>query len=118
MPLADAGDRNLQPLGEPQQVGGRAAVSHALADQDDRPLGRQQHVDRLDHALGIGAAAARDVGVPLLRLRRFLGRRLLEDVERHVEHDRPGPAGHHRLPGLPHRERHHVAARRLEHRLQ
>jgi hypothetical protein len=45
------------------------------------------------------------------------GRRLLEDVERDVEHDRPGAAGHHGFPGLAHRERNHLAARRLEYAL-
>ena len=40
-----------------------------------------------------------------------------EHVKGHVEHHRPGPARRHGLPGLPHRERHHLAARRLEHLL-
>ena len=100
-----------------QQVGRCAAVFHALADQDDRPLGREQHVDGLGHAFGIGAAAAGDVGVPVFRLRGFLGRGFLEDIERDVEHDRSRPSRHHGLPGLPDRERDHVAARRLEHAL-
>ena len=72
---------------------------------------------RLGDAFRIGAAARRDVGVPVFRLRRFLGRGFLEDVERHIEHDRAGPPGHHGLPRLPDRQRHHVAARRLEHAL-
>ena len=62
---------------------------------------------------GIGAAAARNVGAPFLRVWRFLGRGFREHVERHVEHHRARAAGHHRLPCLPHRERHHLAARRL-----
>ena len=42
------------------------AIFDALPDQDDRPLGGEQHVDRLLDAFGIGAAAAGDVGVPFL----------------------------------------------------
>ena len=110
-------DRNLQALGEFQQFFRRAAIAHALADDDRRPLGAEQHVDGLHHAFRIGAAAARYVGVPGLRVRRLLGRRLHEHVEGHVEHDGPGPARRHGLPGLPHRQRHHLAARRLEHLL-
>ena len=51
------------------------------------------------------------------RVRRLLGSRFHEHVKGHVEHDRAGPARRHGLPGLPHRERHHLAARRLEHLL-
>ena len=69
-------DRNLQPLGELEQFLRRAAIAHALPDDDRRPLGGEQHVDGLDHAFGIGAAAARYIAVPGLRVRRFLGRRL------------------------------------------
>ena len=108
------GDRDREALGEAQKVAGGAAVFDALADQDDGPLGREQHVDRALDALRIGAGAAGDVGVPFLRPRRLRGGGLLEDVERHVEHDRAGAARHHRLPGLPDGERHHVAAGRLE----
>ena len=109
--------RDLQLFRERQQSLGRAAVLHALADQDHRPLGGQQHVDGLRHAIGIGAAARRDVGAPLLGLRRLFGSRLHEHVERHVEHHRAGPAGHHGLPGLPHHHRHLLAAGRLVHPL-
>ena len=76
-----------------------------------------QHVDGLRYAFGIGAAAAGDVGAPILRPRRLLGGGFLEDVERHVEHHRPGASGHHGLPGLPDGERHHLAAGGLEHAL-
>ena len=51
------------------------------------------------------------------RVRRLLGGGFHEDVEGNVEHHRARAAGHHGLPGLPHRERHHLAARRLEHLL-
>ena len=112
-----AGHRDAQPLGERQKIGGGAAILHPLADQDHRPLGGQQHVDRLGQPVRVGAAATGDVGVPLLGPGRLLGRRLLEDVERHVEHHRPGTSGHHGLPGLAHRDRHHLAAGRLEHPL-
>ncbi len=124
--LAVDARRDRSPSARPESAAARPACNrsaaappylHALPDQDHRALGREQHVDRLDDALRIGAAAARDIGVPFLRLRRLLGGRLLEDVERHVEHHRTGPPGHHRLPGLADRERHHVAARRLEHAL-
>ena len=57
-------DRNLQAFGEPQQFVAGAAVAHALADDNHRPLGGEQHVDRLDDAFRIGAAAARNIGVP------------------------------------------------------
>ena len=110
-------DRNLQALGKFSQLLRRAAIAHALPDDDRRPIGAEQHVDSLDHAFRIGAATARDVAVPGLRVRRFFGRCFHEDVEGHVEHDRPGPARRHRLPGLPDRQRHHLAARRLEHLL-
>ena len=109
--------RNLQALGELQQFFGGAAVAHALADDHHRPLGAEQHVDRLDHAFRIGAAAARNIAVPGLRVRRFLGGRFHEHVEGNVEHHRARTARGHGLPGLPHRERHHLAARRLEHLL-
>ena len=110
-------DRNLQTLGEPLQFLRGAAIAHALPDQDHRLLGGQQHVDRLHHAVGISAAAARNVGVPGDRVRGFLRRGFHEDVEGDINHDRPRPARHHRLPGLPHRQRHHLAAGRLEHLL-
>ena len=109
--------RNLQALGELAQFLGRAAIAHALADQHHRPLGGKQHVDRFHHAFGIGAAAARDIAVPGDRVRRLLGGRFHEDVEGNVQHHRPRTARGHGLPGLPHRERHHLAARRLEHLL-
>ena len=51
------------------------------------------------------------------RVRRLLGGQFHEHVEGHVEHDGTGPAGRHGLPGLPHRQRHHLAARRLKHLL-
>ena len=110
-------DRDLQLFGERQQIVSRAAIFHALADEDHRPFGREQHVDRFRHAVRIGAAARGDVGAPFLGLGRFFGRRLHEHVERHVEHHRSRPAGDHRLPGLPHHQRHLLAARRLEHLL-
>ena len=110
-------DRNLQPLGELQEFVRRAAIAHALPDDDRRPLGAEQHVDGFHHAFRIGAAAARYVGVPGLRIRRLLGSRFHEHIEGHVEHDGAGPAGRHGLPGLPHRQRHHLAARRLKHLL-
>jgi short subunit dehydrogenase-like uncharacterized protein len=40
------------------EIGGRAAVLDALADQDGGPFRRQQHVDGLLHALRIGATPA------------------------------------------------------------
>ena len=110
-------DRNLQLLGQRQQLFRGAAVFHALADKDHRLLGGQQHVDGLLDAVGIGTAARRDVGAPFLRLRRLLGGRFHEHVERHVQHHRAGPAGHHGLPGLPHHHRHLLAAGRLVHLL-
>ena len=109
--------RNLQPLGETLQLRRRAAIAHALPHDDHRLLGREQHVDRLHHAIGIGAAAAGNIGVPGDRVRRFFGSRLHEYVEGHVEHDGTGTTARHGLPGLPHRERHHLAAGRLEYLL-
>ncbi len=111
------GHRNAQPLRQPQEIGSGAAVFDALAHEDHRPLRGHQHVHRLGHAFRIGTGAAGDVGVPLLGLRRLLRGGLLEDVEGHVEHDGTGPPGDHRFPGLADGERHHVAARRLEHAL-
>ena len=111
------GDGDLQPLGELDEILRCAAVAQALADENDRPLGRQQHVDGFDDTLRIGAAARRDIRAPFLRPRRFLGGGFLENVERHVEHDRTRASGDHGLPGLPHGERHHLAARRLENML-
>ena len=110
-------DRDLQPLGEPQKLVAGAAIAHALADQDDRPLSREQHVDGLAHSFRIGTAARGDVGIPLLGPRRFLGGGLFENVEGDIEHHRAGTAGRHGLPGLPHGQRHHLAARRLKHLL-
>ena len=66
---------------------------------------------------GIGAAAAGNIAVPGLRVRRLLGGRFHEHVEGNVEHDRARPARGHGFPGLPDRERHHLAARRLKHLL-
>ena len=100
-----------------QQIDCRTAIFDALAYQHDGPLGRKQHVDRLGHAVGISAAAARNIGVPLFRFRRFLGGRFFKDVEGNIEHDRSRPSRHHRLPRLPDRQRHHVAARGLKHAL-
>ncbi len=108
-------DRDLQLLGERQQVS--APRRHSFTAWPTRMTGRsavEQHVDGLLHAVGIGAAARRDVGAPFLRLRRFFGRGLQKHIERHVEHHRPGPACHHGLPGLPDRLRHLLAARRLD----
>ena len=50
--------RNLQALRQLEQFLGRATVADRLPDKDDRPLGAEQHIDRLDDAVGIGAAAA------------------------------------------------------------
>ena len=52
-----------------------------------------------------------------MRVRRFLGGRFQEDVEGNVEHHRTRAARGHGLPGLPDRQRHHLAAGRLEHLL-
>ncbi len=109
--------RNLQPLGEFQQFVGGAAIAHALPHDHHRPLGAEQHIDRLDDAFRIGAAAARYIAVPGVRVRRFLGGRFHEHVEGNVEHDRARAARGHGLPGLPDRQRHHLAARRLKHLL-
>ncbi len=109
--------RNLQPLRQLQQFVGGAAITHALSDDHHRALGREQHIDRLDDAFRIGAAAARDIAVPGLRVGRFLGGRFQKHVEGNVEHDRARTARGHGLPGLPDRERHHLAARRLKHLL-
>ena len=110
-------DRNLQALGDRQQIGAGAAVAHPLPHQDHRPARRHQHVDGLLDAFRIGAAAAGNVGVPILRPRRLLGGRFQKNIERHVEHHRAGTAGGHGLPGLPDGERHHLAAGGLEHAL-
>ncbi len=110
-------DRNLQTLRDRQQIGAGAAVTHSLPHQDHRPARRHEHVHGFFHALRVGAAAAGDVGVPILRPRRLLGGGFQEDIERHVEHDRSGASGGHGLPGLPDGERHHLAARGLEHAL-
>ena len=106
---------NLQALGKLEQFRGRAAVADRLPDKNDRALGAEQHVDGFHDAFGIGAATARDVAVPVLRVRRFFGGRFHEHIVGHVQHHRARPSRHHRLPRLPYRERHHVAARRLEH---
>ena len=116
-PLAEAATGICRRSASRKQIVAGAAVAHALPDDDAGPLGRQQHVDRLDHAVRIGAAAARNIGAPFLRLRRFLGGGFHEHVERNVEHHRARAPGHHGLPRLAHRERHHLAARRLEHLL-
>ena len=107
-------DRNLQAFGELQKLLAGAAVTHALADDDARPLGAEQHVDGLHHAFRLGAAAAGNIGAPFLRLRRFLGSRFQKHVERHVQHHRTGTPGHHGLPRLANRKRHHLAAGRLK----
>ena len=64
-----------------------------------------------------GSAPQRDEMLALhsCGLRRLFGGGLLEHVERHVEHDRTGTSGDHRLPGLPHHHRHLLAAGRLIH---
>jgi hypothetical protein len=111
------GHRNLQAFGEPQQFSAGASPTHALPDNNHGPLGGKEHVDGLDHAFRIGAATARNVGVPFFRFRRLLGGFFHEHIERHVKHHRPRPSGHHGLPRLAHCERHHLAARRLEHPL-
>ena len=116
-PAGGRRDGDLQTLGEFQQLFGRAAITHALPHDDRRPVGTEQHVDRLHHAFRIGAAAARDVGVPGDRVRRLFGGRFHEHIERHVEHDGARTAARHGLPGLPHRQRHHLTARRLKHLL-
>src|SRR5665213_78396 len=112
-----SGDGNVEQFGKLQQIVRRTAIAHALADDDDGALRRQQHVDGFDHAFRIGAAARRYVGIPLFRLRRVFAGGFLEDVEGNVEHHRSRPSGHHRLPGLANCERHHLAAGRLEHAL-
>ena len=71
----------------------------------------------LDNPFRIGAAAAGDIGVPVLGPRCFLRDRLVEHVERHVEHDRTRAAGHHGLPRLAHRDRQLRRGRGLEHAL-
>ena len=109
--------RNLQALGELEQFLGGAAVANGLTDENHGTLGIEQQIDGLHDTFGIGAATAGDIAVPLLRVRRFFRSRLHEHVVGHVQHHRPGPSRHHGFPGLAHRERHHVAARRLEHAL-
>jgi len=51
-------DRNLQAFGEFQQFLGSATIAYALPDQHHRPIGTEQQIDCLDHAYGVGAAAA------------------------------------------------------------
>jgi hypothetical protein len=82
--------RNGDPefFGEGTEFPRRAAVTDALSNEDDGALCRHQHVDRLRDAFGIRAAAARDIGVPILGPRRFLRDRLVEHIEGHVEHHR------------------------------
>ena len=116
-PEADAATGICSRSASLQQFLGGAAIAHALADDHHRPLGAEQHVDRLDHAFRIGAAAAGDIAVPGLRVRRLLGGRFHEHVEGNIQHHRARTARGHGLPGLPDRERHHLAAGRLEHLL-
>ena len=108
------GDGNAQPLCKAEQVRRRTGIFHALTHQDDRALGCEQHIEGARHSVRIRPAAAGNAGIPVFRLGGFLGGSLLEDVERHVQHDRPGPSGHHRLPRLTDGEGNHVAARGLE----
>ena len=87
----------------PTRITGRSAAS-SMSTAFSTPSGsapQRQEMLAL-HSFGLG---------------RLLRRRLAEHVERHVEHHRAGPPGHHGLPRLAHRERHHLAAGRLEHPL-
>ncbi len=118
-PLAAGGigDGDAQTFRQLQKIGGGAAILHPLADENDRPLGCEQHVHGFHDAFRIGSAARGDIRRPLFGARAFLGRRLLEDVERNVEHHRSGPAGHHGFPRLPDGGRDHLSAGGLEHAL-
>jgi hypothetical protein len=82
------GHRNLQAFRQPQQFSAGTAPAHTLSNENDGPLGGKEHVDGLDHAFRIGAATARNVGVPFFRFRRLLGGCFHEHIERHVKHHR------------------------------
>ena len=97
-----------------QQLRGRTAILHALADQNDRPFGIQQHIDGLCHPVRIRPAATGNIGVPFFRPGRIDGRRLFEYVKRDIENYRPRSSGYHGLPGLPDTQRDLFAAGRLE----
>ena len=85
---------------------------HAVADEDHRTLRLQQHVEGGVDLLRRGAVA---LGAVHRRGRRHLDVvLLLEDVERHVDVHGARPARQHGRHRLPHHQRQHVDAGRLE----
>ena len=104
-------DRRPEPLGEGRDLGRRLGGDGTAAGHDDRPLRvaqeRRRPFDivggRPDPAacLALGRVGEGDLGA------------VGQDVHRHVEQDRSGPAGDHLVPGPVQDERQLVDARRL-----
>ena len=104
-------DRRAEPLGQGRDLGRGLGRDRAAAGDDDRPLRvaqqRRRPLDvvggRPDPAacLALGGVGEDDLGA------------VGQDVHRHVEQDRPGPAGDHLVPGPVEDERQLVDARRL-----
>ena len=88
-----------------------SARDHAAAGHDDRALRLGQQRGRALDVVGIRPRPAARLALRRVG-ERHLGRLGL-DVHRHVEQDRSGPAGGHRVPGAMEDERQLIDARRL-----
>ena len=91
-------DRDLQQFRELQQLGRRAGAQDAAAGEDDRALGRGEQLDDRTQVLVGGSCRARSPGVHA----RIVGRRLIEQVLRERQQDRPGPPAERLADGLGH----------------
>ena len=95
-------DRDLEELGEAEQLGRGPGAQHAATGQDDRPLGGGQELDdRPDLVVAWRAAAGgRAASVPGV-----VGHRLVEEVLGQREQDRARPAAERLADRFGHRVR-------------
>ena len=111
LPVPGRHDRRAEPLGELHELRRSLRADDPAAGDDHRPLRLRQQPRRLLDGRGIRPwPAAR---LALVEVGERDGRRLGLDVHRHVQQDRSGPAGAHRVPGSVEDERQLVDARRL-----
>ena len=93
-------DRNIEKLGEGQQLGARLGVQHALSGDDDRRFCLDQHLGGvIDIARVTGRAGTSDRRVVDLIAGEFGG----HHIGRHLDHDRAGTAVLQRVEGAAHR---------------
>ena len=113
--LRRVGDGDAEQLGEPAHLRSRLGQHGAVADEDHRPLGADEQLERAPRDLGRRRRPAIDLVPPLPWIGHGGRRRVFgEDVEWHVDVHGPRPPRRRRLERLSQRERQHLGTRHLE----